>query len=69
MDNHAPSFLPARRVVSGEVFKPEVGERSGFLGITIRVDLVPSIETTCVDVTPKRVGGDPELNRQAQLVA
>lgn len=47
MDNHASSFLPARRVVEGEVFKPEVGERSGFLGITIRVDLVPSIETTC----------------------
>ena len=60
MDNRAPSFLPARRVVTGEVFKPEVGERSGFLGITIRVNVVPSIETTC-----ERVDGDAKLNRQA----
>lgn len=47
MDNHAPSFLPATRVVEGEVFKPVVGPHTGFLGITIRVDVVPSIATTC----------------------
>ena len=47
MDNHAPSFLPAARVVEGEVFKPVVGQHTGFLGITIRVDVVPSIVTTC----------------------
>ena len=50
MENHAPSFLPAVRVVEGEVFKPVVGQHTGFVGITIRVDVVPSIETTCTRV-------------------
>lgn len=50
MDNHAPSFLPATRVVEGEVFKPVVGPHTGFWGITIRVDVIPSIETTCTRV-------------------
>jgi len=47
MDNHASSFLPATRVVEGEVFKPVVGPHTGFLSINIRVYIIPSIETTC----------------------
>ena len=55
MDNRAPSLLPAVRVVEGQAFKPDVGS-FGVLSINIRVDIIPSIETTCVDVTPKRIG-------------
>jgi hypothetical protein len=47
MDNHAPSFLSATRVVECEVFKPVVGPNTCFLSINIRVDIIPSIETTC----------------------
>jgi hypothetical protein len=46
MDNRAPSFLPARRVVSGELFRPDVGLLST-LAIEIRVDTVQVIVTTC----------------------
>lgn len=54
MDNRAPSLLPAVRVVEGQAFKPDVGS-FGVLSINIRVDIIPAIETTCVDVTPARV--------------
>ena len=67
MDNRAPSFLPARRVVAGELFRSDVGS-FGPLAIEIRVDTVPVIETTCrhldeegstavVTVPPSGVGG------------
>lgn len=46
MDNRAPSFLPARMVIAGELFRPDVG-LLGALAIEIRVDTVPVIETTC----------------------
>ena len=52
MEDHALSLLPARRVVEGEVFKPVVGEHTGFLGITIRVDIVPSIDAEFTVVEP-----------------
>lgn len=61
MDNRATSFLPARRVVTGEVFKPEVVERKSFLGITIRVGLVPSIEITCERLDDHDVPGLPTV--------
>ncbi len=67
MDNRAPSFLPARRVIAGELFRPNVG-LPGALAIEIRVDTVPVIVTTCVrldeeggtavvTVPPSGVGG------------
>lgn len=61
MDNRAPSLLPAVRVVEGELFRPDVG-LFGALAITISVDIVPAIETTCV-----RIGG--ELSGPSGLVS
>lgn len=63
MDNRAPSLLPAVRVVEGQVFKPDVG-LFGALAITMRVDIIPSIETTCV-----RLGGDIENIPKLEAVA
>jgi len=60
MDDHAPINLPAVRVVEGEVFKPVVGAYTGFVSINIRVDIIPSIETTC-----RRVYG--EIAEQSKL--